>query len=535
LALHPSKSRPVLLALLLGVTNAALAADAVSWREMAKMDLDAAHDAIVEAHPGVIDPENPAFNAWVEKGYEEAKAHLPFVLSYDTALAAVRYYTAGFEDGHLLYSDDIRQGFPVIVTGWNITGGNGQYTVASTIAGWKVALPPVGARWLGCDGQSADTVLRTRVGPFVTRQHGTKADASRVRMLWARRPIARDLQNCSFRLPDGETITLPVAYGVVTEDQFFAAMQSSGDGSSRLPNDLAVLDDVLWVRAANFTLRPGSGDQAELEILIRQLEAAAPARAIVFDARGNRGGDSGIGDQIFQAATGGLDLDGESINSLPRYYAQWRVSDYLIRYLTKSLEEIRALYGHASARVAADEQFFERVVVARGKGQPWVDQDAGRRITRRDVAARGGRLRRPVGHVLLLTDAGCVSACLDFADTVLQVPGSMHVGEKTGADSVYMVGSWSRLPSGNKLVLPVKVWRNRVRGNNEPLEPDVEVKLDRDEASIRAEVLSLISARRQAGPRASIRFGSEPALDPLSQPPLVTSTAEKYAQKGPRP
>ncbi|MFP5341288.1 MAG: hypothetical protein ACLGIW_22960, partial [Gammaproteobacteria bacterium] len=77
---------------------------------------------------------------------------------------------------------------------------------------------------------------------------------------------------------------------------------------------------------------------------------------------------------------------------------------------------------------------------------------------------------------------------------VLQVPGSMHVGETTGADSVYMVGSQSRLPSGNKLVLPVKVWRNRVRGNNEPLVPDVEAKLDRDEASIRAEVMRLIGA-----------------------------------------
>jgi hypothetical protein len=509
-ALNPEKSRPLLLALFLGVSNAALAADAVRWREMAKIDLDAVHDAIVEAHPGVIDPENPAFNAWVEKGYEEARAHLPYVVSYDTALAAVRYYTAGFEDGHLLYSDDIRHGFPVIVTGWNITDGNGQYTVTSTIANWKAALPPVGAIWLGCDGQSADTVLRTRVGPFVTRQHGAKADASRVRWLWARRPVARDLQSCSFRLPDGEMTTLPVVYGEVTEDQFFAAMQSRGNGSLRPANDLAVVDGVLWVRAANFALRPGSGDQAELESLIRQLEAAKPARAIVFDARGNRGGDSGIGDQIFEAATGGLDLDDESIDSLPRYYAQWRVSDYLIRYLTRSLEGTKALYGHASARVVADEQFLERVIAARRKGQPWVDQNAGRRITRQDVAARDGRLRRPVGRVLLLTDAGCVSACLDFADIVLQVPGSMHVGETTGADSVYMVGSQSRLPSGNKLVLPVKVWRNRVRGNNEPLVPDVEAKLDRDEASIRAEVMRLIGAEAD-WITTSVHFGSKAA------------------------
>ena len=77
---------------------------------------------------------------------------------------------------------------------------------------------------------------------------------------------------------------------------------------------------------------------------------------------------------------------------------------------------------------------------------------------------------------------------------MLQVPGVVHVGQTTGADSVYMVGSRSRMPSGNTLVMPVKVWRNRTRGNNQALVPDVPLELDGDEAAIRRSVVRAISA-----------------------------------------
>jgi hypothetical protein len=484
----------VLAAMALFAAGAACAApdpddDAARWREMARADLDAVHARIVEAHPGVIDAANPGFNTWVGQGYEDAKAYLPYVVSYDTAMAVVRYYTTGFDDGHLVYSDDIREDFPILVTGWNIAWEDGRYVVHASLPDWSVPLPPVGATWTGCDGLAAEDVLQDRVGPFSSRRAGDSHRNSRMLGLWLRRPVAQDLRQCTFTTAAGEPLMLPVAYQPVTTGQFFDALAQTHDGSARAANAFDVHDRVLWVRAGNFHLREESGDRQELEAMLAGLAQVRDIDAIVFDARGNRGGDSSIGDRIFAAATGGLDYDQTDLEALPRYFAQWRVSDFLVRSTDGWIEEMTRLYGADSPRVADQVAFRDRVIAARAAGESWVEQDAGRTLTRADVVARHGHLHRFDAKVALLTDGECVSACLDFADIVLQVPGVVHVGQTTGADSVYLVGSRSRMPSGNTLVMPVKVWRNRTRGNNQALVPDVPVDLAGDEITVRRDVL----------------------------------------------
>lgn len=475
-----------------GTSAAAPPHDAARWQAMARADLDVVHARIREAHPGVIDPLNSGFNDWVERGYREARTLLPHVVSYDTALAAVRYYTSGFEDGHLAYSDDVRGDFPILHAGWTIQQRGTTYVVSHTVDGGPAPLPPVGATWTGCDGESPEAVLTARVGPFVRRGTHAEARYSQVRMLPLRRPVPTDLVECTFIAADGATLRLPVVYRPITTDQLFA-MVTARDGSGRAANAFDLRDGVLWVRAGNFDLRETSGDLEALDTMLVGLRDVTGAHTLVLDARGNRGGDSGIGDRIFAAATGGLEFDRTGLETLPRYFAQWRVSPYLVDYLDRSLRDVARLYGPDSPRVVHDRAFRDRVAEALGRGEAWLEQDAGRRITRADVAARGGRLRRFDGRVVLLTDRDCVSACLDFADVVLRVPGAVHVGETTGADSVYMVGSRSRLPSGNHLRLPVKVWRGRTRGNNEPLIPDVEIDLVGTDDEVRERVLKAVA------------------------------------------
>jgi hypothetical protein len=67
----------------------------------------------------------------------------------------------------------------------------------------------------------------------------------------------------------------------------------------------------------------------------------------------------------------------------------------------------------------------------------------------------------------------------------------VHLGRTTSADTVYIDTGWHKLPSGNLLFLPLKVWRNRTRGNNEALVPDVPLALDGvNEAATRRAVLA---------------------------------------------
>lgn len=68
------------------------------------------------------------------------------------------------------------------------------------------------------------------------------------------------------------------------------------------------------------------------------------------------------------------------------------------------------------------------------------------------------------------------------------------MGEATAADSVYMVGSVAKMPSGNALRLPVKVWRNRSRGNNQALVPTKLIDLNAEESEIRQSVLNALNS-----------------------------------------
>lgn len=77
--------------------------------------------------------------------------------------------------------------------------------------------------------------------------------------------------------------------------------------------------------------------------------------------------------------------------------------------------------------------------------------------------------------MVALINRGCGSACLDFLDGLKKVhPDVKFIGEPTGKDSVYMEVREVPLPSGEgTLGFPIKVYRNRPRGHNEPHKPDI--------------------------------------------------------------
>ena len=469
---------------------------AADWQAMARGDLDLVHATIVSSHPGVIDTSNPGFNDWVESGYRQALALVPQAISYDTAMSVVRFYTTGFLDGHLGYSDDVRSNQPVIHDGWSVDFVKGRYVVAAVLPDWPVAQPPLGAELVACDGRSPDDIIRQDVAPFVDRRDDPTTRHAHAQEIGALHVSNRRLRHCHFRSADGSMRDLRVVYRPVSTKAFFSTLVHVADASQRRGNGFTFQDGVLWIRAANFNLRSGTPDATGLEAMLEALPGLAGVKTIVFDTRGNMGGDSTVGDRIFDAATGGLDYDRAGIERLPHVYAQWRVSGTLLATATQDAARKASLYGESSAQVLASKRFLDQVKAALAAGETWIEQDGDYRITRADIVARHGRLRRFDGTVMLLTDAHCVSACLDFADVVRQVPGAIHLGQTTGSDTVYLEGGSVRLPSGNHLMLPLKVWRNRLRGNSEPLTPDIPLDVDMDDdAAVRKAVLAAQPSR----------------------------------------
>lgn len=468
---------------------------AAEWQAMARADLDAAHALVVSAHPGTIDELNPTFSQWTEDGYRQALQLIPRVVSYDTAVAAVRFYASGFRDGHFGYTDDVFAGHPIITSGWRVAETDGSYVVTGTMKNWPAPLPPIGARLVECDGRAPEKLIEEDIAPYSDRRELPYVRGRLASLIGNLMLAGTEMKRCQFDTGGGKLVDYQLVYRPGDSEEVLAMRTSR----KRVPpaNRFSFADGVLWVGARNFSLEPGSLQGQELETMLKELAALKGVRQIVFDTRGNNGGDSGIGQRMFDAATGGLEFDRTNLERLPRSFAQWRVSDVSIAKMAQHADDAAKLYGPQSPKVAAHSAMLERLRRARTEGRPWVEQDGDVVLTRSDIAARNGKLRRFDGPIAIVTDAGCASACLDFADLVRSVPGSVHLGQATSADTVYMDIGFAKLPSGNRLIVPAKVWRNRVRGNNEVLTPDIPLGVNmKDDAAVQSAVLAALKSRR---------------------------------------
>lgn len=477
---------------LAGEPAAVSTASSERWSALASDDLNAVHKLIVEGHPGFLDEQNPGFRVWTEQGYREALALLPQVVSYDAALAVVRYYVSGFRDGHTVYVDELRNNDTISrVNGWKVSLTKGAYVVSAVAPGWSAALPPIGSTLIQCDGQAPDDLLRDDIAPYYDRRGLSATKPVLAHFLAYEWLPSHRLKQCEFQSPDGARPKHTMLYqdirsGDLDWIRFYA-------GVTRTRNSYDFRSGTLWIRAANFMLQPE--DAKTLDTMLHEMPRLRGVKRIVFDTRGNVGGDSAVGERMFTAATGGLSFDDSGEDLLPKTYAQWRVSSHSISATEQSMQRAVKLYGPESEQAKYLGDRLQSMRTAQASGQQWIVQDGGGHdFTRAEIAARHGKMLKFRGRIALITDSSCFSACLDFADLVRGVPGSVHLGETTSADAVYIDIGEFPLPSGNLLGMSLKVWRNRARGNNEPLIPDVPLNIDMsDDAAVHSAVLALLN------------------------------------------
>ncbi|HEX8601218.1 MAG TPA: hypothetical protein VF774_01105, partial [Pseudoduganella sp.] len=70
----------------------------------------------------------------------------------------------------------------------------------------------------------------------------------------------------------------------------------------------------------------------------------------------------------------------------------------------------------------------------------------------------------------------CASACLDAVDVFKLFPNTRLIGAPSSADSTYMEVRSHYLPGGlARVIVPVKLYVDRPRGNGEFYRPDIAV------------------------------------------------------------
>ena len=460
--------------LLLGSAASSTAPVPRDWSQTAVDDLHFIRAILRENHPGPVDAENPRFLDWYRRGFEGALERARKTKDFAGYFFSVGYYMAGFHDGHLgalverhiedhLSEKRLDRRWPGFVVGYE----NGSFVVTNVDPNLRGG-PQSGDRLLACDGRAADDWAREIIGEYsgLWFLPGERSVLAPLLAIDEGNPFVRVPEQCTFQpASGGRTYAARLHWMRTTGAELLAALpktRSPQPGLRRAGADRT----AYWITIPSLALGdPATG--AALKTLTEEVRAAAPeiraSREVVFDVRGNRGGSSEAGRALLAAIWG--DSAVVSVQPLPAAI-DWRLSSGNVRFLRDAnLRSLRRQFGDDSPKAREYERMIVEMEGALARGDVFF-----REITHppETVAKTAPAGARPI----LLTDNVCASACLDFADIVLRLPGAMHYGRETSADALYIDNRTISLPSGiGVLGFSMKVYRGRIRGDNETYRP----------------------------------------------------------------
>jgi hypothetical protein len=438
------------------------------WSAALREDARALHDDIAANHPGPVNAADPGFamrnDAQLARALERARD----ARSYADYFFALREYVSSFDDGHMGFGafgntpNDYR--WPGFATAYD---GRGEIRVTHRLDDAPV---PLGARLVGCDGLTAAQYAAATLGRMWGRwllesQHQTWGSMLFLDEGSRYIPQAR---RCTFDV-DGAPREVTLAWRPIATREAFAKMDRRKEPRRFEARTLA--DGTRWYAIPSFNAEAESPAAKALPGMIAGMRAEraalARASAVVLDLRGNGGGSSDWSVQIARVLWGR-----SAIDRLPssEVSVDWRVSKANLEAIEQSYASQKAGAGFSPD----SRRWFETVIhgltaaLARGN-RLWRHEDDDQ-----DAPPPAPREKRPpplAGPVYVITDASCGSACLDAVDLWRDL-GAIHVGRTTSADTLYMEVRQLRLPSGITAVsMPMKVYRGRARGSNEPAVP----------------------------------------------------------------
>lgn len=444
----------------------ATAHGASPWVDLAKADLDFVYQTVRTDHPGMLDQDNPYFRAWAEQGYAQAVAELPNVRSLHDAQVLLRRYFAGFADGHMWLTYRYEKS-AVRWAGLLVQRQGQRYVVGHS----EESAVPAGAELLACDGRKVDALIEQDLipGAFNNPQlDWLKSDLANHVLAVVEQNVHPEYARCTFKV-NGAAREVALAWRDYAQYRFDTLLQSIKPQLSRDSSITEIKPGTYWVRLPQF--QPNDAQVKQLNEVAARMPALRHAELIVFDTRGNSGGNSVWGRRVLAGLVGEEYLQ-QQIRD--QDYAEWRASAGNLAYIRDGLlPRLTRQYGAGHQDLAVWESLQRRMQHAIAQGRPFVRQDE-------DAPAQPGKaLAAPVAplskaRIALVTQSGCASACLDFADYALALPGTVHLGETTGADTVYMDVRPLALPSGlGRFSMAQKVYRGRARAHNAAYVPHI--------------------------------------------------------------
>lgn len=440
------------------------------WPDIARTDLDFVYQTLKDNHPGALDKQNPYFTEWLEKGYSAASAGAKGAASIGDAKRVLARYAAGFGDMHLQVSFNQSANslnWPGLVMGRSGT----RYSVTGRADDWPTGLPAIGATLVSCDGRAPDTLMNDDVLPALYNTPGLAAVKNMFMFqFFADSELApHQYRSCVFADAAGRQ-EFTLKWQRISRVAYVGHWDKANPAGPKKSSMTEVAPKTWWIHLPQF--QPGPDEEKELTALIARTATLRGAELLIFDTRGNAGGNSQWGDDVLEGLYGAPYLKYLQAKQASQSYAEYRVSQGNFDYNESSLAVLTRQFGAGSSSAKHQADLVARMRAALAAGTPFLRQTPARAAEALPATPPQPLTR---ARAVLVTDSDCVSSCLDFADAVRRLPGMKHLGQTTNADTLFMEVRYVDLPSKlGVLVVAQKVYRNRLRGHNQPLVPQLE-------------------------------------------------------------
>lgn len=221
-------------------------------------------------------------------------------------------------------------------------------------------------------------------------------------------------------------------------------------------------NEVAWVTLPTFDLN--SEQEKDCRKLVKQLLCLQTKQYIVFDVRGNQGGNSDYGTQIINALFGNEYAYQKKCLHNKKVFVDWRASQGNLSHISSLLTR----YPTNQWLQGVKEGLKESLEKGDSFYREYSYETCG---PTKNITPKSGFGFK----VIVITDSFNVSAALDFIDELKIMTKVILIEQKTKADRVYMEVRSLPLPSGfGTFSFPIKVYRNRLRLDNEPYAPNIE-------------------------------------------------------------
>lgn len=449
-------------ALYLCVTLAHAGQQTTDWSAAAQKDMQFAIDTIRSSHAGSVSGQLDV-TVPLEEGARSGMIEAGNAKTEEEYRRALVRFISGFGDPHTGINLRLKvQAW----TGLVLDRVGGQYRVTWSEPHWPHPLPPLNATVQGCDGVWFGTYLKSNVAPLINHSVEYSTTFSQLaRQAMFDLGLGWTPKQCTFMLADGSTRRYDLPLRKTTDGidaERIAQVRKHYTAKAKSVGLYQLAADKQWIGMPDFN---GSISTAAYEKLYQELATLKKSGWVVFDLRGNGGGDSSWGNRALQVLYG--KPYGEQLGDTSSY-AKSLIADHATIDLYKrfaSLPEFAASKGEL-------DDSLQKLKTAVHAGEK-LAQVSG--MAQAEAQALAIKVRRRPGgpRVAAVIDRGCFSSCMNFLQQIASMSDTVVLGEPTLGYSPYGEINRFDLPSGNgSITIPSAVY-TAFQATREPFVPDL--------------------------------------------------------------